>query len=398
MDVNDSRFPAKVVVLAPNATEPALDGGSLRSLAFRDGFSRLGMNPTWIGRECSNIPGCERISAPNRKLIAAFRTLLRRTSYTNERHVGRDWRRAARAAVANMTSKADVIIWGNFVWSYAEWQLAGGGGRFYIDTHNSEREWFESLVRESRNLLVRRVALASIDYAEDIVRRLPKSTTLVHVSERDQFYYQNLAPQCRHKIVPNGCLERPPRQLPRIDGPPRLYFLGSLGAQMNFDALHNFAHVFWPALRAHATFEVFGSMPSDKVVQLCHSQGWPLHPNLPDAELDRLLFGFDVAVMPFAYAAGSKLKLIDALIRGMHVLSTPSGIQGNTGLPSTVAVGSSGGDWAAALQRMNLNSEQLGEESKAYARNYTWEKIIGSFISNEFGSINIKPDIITDKA
>jgi hypothetical protein len=368
----------QVVILAANASEPPQDGGSLRSIAFRTEFKRAGLPVLWLGRARTDVPGYERLRAPSSKLAAALRSVLRHTNYVGERLVGPDWRAAAKAAAAN--TGGETIVWQNFIWSNAEWARAGGSGRVFIDTHNAEREWFENIATKTRNPLTRAVTRASISASEKLVRRLPATTTLVHVSPGDLAYYTSLAPHCRHVVVPNGCQVRPIRRLPRPPGRPRLYFLGSLGVQMNLDALRNFATRFWPALRNQCDFAVFGSSPLPAVATLCQEMNWPLHANLGDAELDRLLAEFDVAVLPFAYTAGSKLKLSDALIRGMHVLTTPDGVRGVDNLPPTVAIGLAGADWVRNLTAMDLASETSRELSLAYARSFTWEKIVGSFL------------------
>jgi hypothetical protein len=381
--------PRQIVILAANATEPPHDGGSLRSLAFRTEFKRSGLPVLWLGRESTDVPGHCDLRPPRSKLAAALRSVLQRTNYVGERHVGADWRAAA-ARVAVETDD-HTVVWQNFIWSHAEWNRAHGRGRVFIDTHNSEREWFENIAAKTRNPLIRAVARASISASEELVRNLPSTTTLIHVSPSDFAYYSSLAPHCRHAVVANGCQIRPVRRLPRQPGRPRLYFLGSLGVQMNLDALRNFSSRFWPALCGRSEFSVFGSSPSSSVKVLCQEMGWPLHADLHDVELDRRLIDYDVAVMPFAYTAGSKLKLTDALIRGMHVLTTPEGARGAENLPPTVMIGAAGADWVKKLGTMDLEDHRAVELSLAYARSFTWEKIVDSFLRSQHSPLQHLP-------
>jgi hypothetical protein len=365
-------------VLAAHATEPAHDGASIRSVAFRDQFLKHGCDVVWVGPHSQTRHVSSQTFVGRDKYIAAARTILNRSHYLRERHAHANWSRAMRSAIA--LANSETVIWGNFVWTYAEWAHAGGTGRFFLDTHNSEREWYENLSAGSRNPLVRGVAASSIAYAEGLVRGLPASVTCVHVSDRDRMYYETLAPQSRHIVVPNGCSLRPVKALPRRPGMPRLYFLGSLGVQMNYDALHHFATHFWPLLRPHCSFAVFGSSPSPDIRQLCQSQKWPLKPDLVDADLDRELRDFDVAILPFAYGAGTKLKFTDALSRGMHVLTTPEGTSGISCLPRTVVAARTGQEWLSALTRFDLDTAAAVEASTTYARAVSWDQVIGAFL------------------
>jgi len=370
-----------IVVLAPNAKEPPMDGGSLRSAAFRDEFRRFGLSSLWLGHDRTDVPAFPRLYQVRSKEVAALRTLAFRSHYISERVIGADWRAALRHAVNIAGSTTPV--WCNFYWTYVEWAKAGGQGVIYIDTHNAEREWFENIAKGAGNPLTKLVCKVSIAHAEGNVRNLPPAVTLVHVSERDEAYFKLLAPQCRHVVVPNGCQMRAPETGSRRPGPPRLYFLGSLGVQMNHDALLNFATNYWPTLRDRCEFTVFGSNPSATVRQLCQRNGWQLHINLPAAQLDPLVREQDALALPFAYTAGSKLKLVDALSRGKYVLSTPAPLREMTNLPDTVLVGKTAADWSRLLGSMVLGDENKAACSREFSAQFSWPRVIGSFLAKE---------------
>ena len=360
-----------------------MDGGSLRSIAFRDAFARHGLRPVWIGRERTNLPEHLELRAPSSKNLAALRTIYFGTHYVRERQVGSDWLRAVRAAARKEGLTAPV--WVNFVWCVPEWIKYSDNKNLYIDTHNSEREWFTNLGKDCRNPLVRRICSNSIRYAEAIVRGLPTSATCVHVSRSDLEYYQALAPKCRHVIVPNGCAAYDPPLPIRRPGPVRLYFLGSLGVRMNQDALQNFAQVYWPKLRSVAQFSVFGSSPSPGIVALCQRQGWHLRVNLDEADLSLALMDFDALVLPFGYGAGSKLKLYDALARGKWVISTLEGVTGVPEYPDTVLVRSSADEWLQTVRGLPLLDLAAAARSQAFARQYSWPILIEHFLRRDSG-------------
>lgn len=376
---------ADVVVLAASERTPPIDGGSLRSFAFRSQFERLGANVMWLGNERTSLPEFKRISAPQSKNLAALATVLKRTNYVLERNVGSQWRDAVKSAALQVT--AETPVWINFGWAVPEWSRHISSRHLYIDTHNSEREWFENYARQSRNPLLRAVCQRSIAYVENILRCLPDAATCVHVSENDRNYYRSLTPNCRHVVVPNGCRIIESMATSRPPGRPRLYFLGSLSARMNADALSNFASVYWPNLQGCCEFSVFGSNPSPDIVALCEAQEWPLLANLDDTTLSKKLDLLDILVMPFAYGAGTKLKLVDGLGRGKVVLATCVSVKGIEDGPATLLVEDDPTKWRDIIMGMKLDDMQLRECSLQYARRFTWENVIQDFLASDTGRL-----------
>jgi hypothetical protein len=119
---------------------------------------------------------------------------------------------------------------------------------------------------------------------------------------------------------------------------------------MNQDALFNFSRVFWPSLRGIACMRVVGSLPPAAVTALCAAEGWELCPNVSDAELEGFYASAHYAIAPFAYGAGSKLKLMEACGRGVPVLATQAGVTGVATLPPCVHVADEPKEWQRIVQ------------------------------------------------
>jgi hypothetical protein len=90
--------------------------------------------------------------------------------------------------------------------------------------------------------------------------------------------------------------------------------------------------------------------------------------------------------MPFAYSAGTKLKLVDALSRGMYVVSTPVALKGAANLPDTVRSAETGIEWKNAVNTLDLNAAAAIEASRSYARQFTWGSLIGSFLNKSLAT------------
>src|SRR4028119_1209634 len=108
--------------------------------------------------------------------------------------------------------------------------------------------------------------------------------------------------------------------------PVRFLFVGSLGVNINLDAIEFFKKDFYPLLKAEVGGDlevlVVGSNPSAKVSRLCKDMGWMLHPDVSDEELTRLYRTATFSILPFRYATGSKLKLLQSLANGVPYLAT----------------------------------------------------------------------------
>jgi glycosyltransferase involved in cell wall biosynthesis len=151
-----------------------------------------------------------------------------------------------------------------------------------------------------------------------------------HVSRADQEGYLKRFPDHRSYMVPVGVDEVPCELSWREDlAPPgkvRFLFVGSLGVKINLDAIEFFKKDFYPLLKAEVGGDlevlVVGSNPSAKVSRLCKDMGWMLYPNVSDEELTRLYRTATFSILPFRYATGSKLKLLQSLANGVPYLAT----------------------------------------------------------------------------
>ncbi|MDR3403830.1 MAG: glycosyltransferase [Chthoniobacter sp.] len=373
----------KLLVLAPHCELPARDGAAIRSFEIARGFAAGGEETHFLAKRClvtlpsgreQSLPGSERSS-----VVAALLSAVSGRHYLVVKHMPAAWQEAAAECIDAL--KPDVIVV-NFLW---EWPLVAeiaGRARVFVDTHNFDPEWWTNLSRHSRNPLKKLVCHHSLQAILRTLHALPLGTSLIHVSEHDAAAYRELRPDLEHYVLPNGCTLRPRRQCPDYEMPKkRLYFLGLLSVQISLDALEFFAREFWPGLRERAEFFVLGAHPSAAVRQLCTQHGWQLHENLAEEDLARLIEEMHFAVLPFAYGAGSKLKLVDACGRGVPVLATPAGVKGFTGLPETVLVSESLPAWRQRLDAASTFDDSAVQETLDFAARYSWEKLTVDFLA-----------------
>jgi hypothetical protein len=373
----------KLFVLAPHCELPARDGAAIRSLEIARGLS-AGADETFFlaKRVALMLPSGEEQSMPGGErpsIVAALGSAMSGKHYLVLKHMPAGWQQEVLEQIDAW--KPDVIIV-NFLWAWPMIAELAGPARVYIDTHNFDPEWWTNLSRNSRNPLKKLVCHHSLQAILETLRELPAGTGLIHVSERDATAYREIRPDLEHLVLPNGCTLRPRRKRPDYRAlKKRLYFLGLLSVQISLDALEFFAREFWPQLREHADFYVLGGHPSSTVWQLCAQNGWQLRQDLSEEELAALIGEMHFAVLPFAYGAGSKLKLVDACGRGVPVLATEAGVKGFTGLPGTVLVSGEPSTWRERLAAMSEFDDAAVEETLEFAARYSWQKLTANFLS-----------------
>lgn len=248
--------------------------------------------------------------------------------------------------------------------------LRGRRTRVVVETHNCDEEYFGRMAAASTNPFVRRLCGRAAKVSSEGLRDLPKGVGMSHVSEQDAAYYGALRGDLQHAVVPNACTPQVRKASPCYeDGRRReLLFVGSLSSMMNQDALATFASEFWPRLVDFCNLSVAGSNPARAIRALCKKNSWGLFPNISEQELTHLYERAHFAVLPFAYAAGSKLKLFEAVGRGVPVVATAASVAGLEAPTENVFVSNSPEEWARHVRTATQFDQPT--PSTLYARSW----------------------------
>ncbi len=251
-----------------------------------------------------------------------------------------------------------------------------------VETHNDDFAWFSDIARETRNPFIRKAAELSTKWTGDFFRRASQEHLYLHVTEGDRRAYAGHSPNHRSIIAPIGIdlTDELPRHV-ESDGTVRLLFVGSLGRSMNYDAISYFAERYYPVLEKdlNTTVEVriAGSGPTRRVRNLCEHMGWSLYADVSDAGLKELYAEASFTLLPFRYATGAKLKVLESLSYGVPFLGTTK-VKGQ--IPSEIwpsLLADEATDWVRHVR--NVLSRTLTPEErrriKEVARPYSWNKI-----------------------
>lgn len=253
-----------------------------------------------------------------------------------------------------------------------------------VESHNDDFKWFQTLRKASRNPMARWAVQQSENWTATFLKQYASRFGFIHVTPTDREGYRAYAPDHASLIGPVG-VELMGDSAPVLKPnqyPVRLMFIGNLGVQMNHDALQHFQKVFFPSLASHfgADIEVLvvGSSPSAGVVQLCTAMNWSLHPDVSDEELERLFHSATFTVLPFSYATGAKLKLLNSLAHSIPFLATEH-VQAQVAdeLPPGCLLANNPLAWVSHVQHVVKQgiSTHMRQALRSAVRPFTWAHI-----------------------
>jgi glycosyltransferase involved in cell wall biosynthesis len=203
---------------------------------------------------------------------------------------------------------------------------------------------------------------------------------VIAVSEEERRYFEQLAPG-KVDVVPNGvdCEGILPRT--GIPAEPRLLFVGSMDYSANVDAVEHLIDDVLPRLaRTDATVEIVGSNPRPAVRRAAERSSLQVEVlgHVPSTEPH--FAAARMLVVPLRFGGGTRLKILEALARGVPVVSTPLGCEG-LGLvhERDVIVAEGPVALAAAIDRLLVDDElslSLSREGrKTVEQRYDWSRL-----------------------
>lgn len=330
-------------MIAPEAPWPATTGGMVRIAALLDQMARH-FDVTFVTplRPGQRTPpdarirfACPAIADGGR--IRRARALLQplrpyHVAFYSHPEVERVVRRELAATHYD-------VVFGHFIYSLQ--YLAGARIPTVIDQQNVDRLYWRNKAEESRFPVS---AFARWNMAKTVAfetRHLPGVWAYVSVSEEDRDRTREYAqpPVGNLWVARNGVDTRrfrPPDT--RAAGPLTLGYLGSMGLQMNVEAVERFTTALLPRIRQAVPgldlrFLVIGSHPSPGIRDLAAATpGMSLSGTVDDVVpwLQRL----DIMVSPLRIGAGTKLKVAEAMACGLPVVGTSlafAGLPGRSG-------------------------------------------------------------------
>ena len=168
-----------------------------------------------------------------------------------------------------------------------------------------------------------------------------------------------------------------------------LTFVGGFSHSPNVDGVFWFVRDVLPLIRArlpHVRFNIIGSNPPPEIAALAN-ETIQVTGYVPDEELERLYGQTRVAVAPLRYGAGVKGKIIEAVARGIPVVTTSIGIEGIPEPAEVIAVADTPEAFAAQVADLYENGERwrfMRDRQIAYADRYLTAAYAGQVLAQIF--------------
>ena len=290
--------------------------------------------------------------------------------------------------VQRIAEKQDFdLIWAHFAFmAYAVPQELCQTTALVLDEHESEGLLWRQFLRHG-SLAKRAFAAVNLIKLPAFQKRImSRVAAVLSNSEREAAFTRRYAPSAVHVwAVPNGVDTTvfAPSQTAE-DKKNAILLCSGLAVYRNREAALWFARRMFPQIRREvpdAEFWIVGSNPNHQIWKLAKTPGIHVTGTVEDVRPYYAMA--KVAVAPYRYGEGTKIKVLEAMACGTPVVSTPVGCQGIDvvdGKHLLIADNEAGfGQRVIELLRNPQRAQMLAEAGRRQAEEkYSWESIICS--------------------
>lgn len=247
-------------------------------------------------------------------------------------------------------------------------QIAGSRAKIIFNAHNVEVDY----MRTNTNNFLRQIATG---YAERLA--VDTSDIILTLTRQDEVRFNSVYPHHRSKIayVPVALPwkvfrqeVRPPR------GVLRCLFVGKLDVHQNQQAVRFLLNQVWPILGPHIAnsikLTIVGSSPPRDVFQLANANNVSLEADASQDRLEQLFAEAHVLLAPVKGGSGIKLKVMDAIARGLPVIGSTDALVGYENSDQFAMVADTPSAYAGALSHYLRDTESWQRASKAASKLY----------------------------
>ncbi len=304
------------------------------------------------------------INTTIRFLPAICSLLFSSTPYTVSRFINPDTRKTVKSLVRESTF--DIVqIEGLAMVPYAGLLSAPPQSLLIFRPHNAEHMIWQKIARTEKNPLKKvyyhLLAHQILRYEKKTARRFP---AILPISPDDTSLFRKWNPFARILTIPFGVDIPEENQLSSTGTIPVILFLGALDWEPNIRGLTWFLTDIWPLLKEkipELRIRIAGRNPRKELVRFI--QNIQSSKDFRDIEFlgeiaatDAFFRSGSVFIVPLQAGGGIRIKILEAMARGLAVVSTTTGA---AGIPVThkenILLADQPADFAAATEKLLKN-------------------------------------------
>ncbi|MDQ3523954.1 MAG: glycosyltransferase [Chloroflexota bacterium] len=199
--------------------------------------------------------------------------------------------------------------------------------------------------------------------------------SIIYPSQEDADVVADYVGMDKVHAVPLYSFEEAELTMPEDADPTKLLFVAGFGHPPNEDAAEWLAGTILPLIRRHlpeVVLHLVGSKPTARVRGLAGAQV-KIFANVSTEELERHYRTATVAIAPLRFGGGVKLKVVEAMARGVPMVTTSVGAQGLPGVEECIGVSDKADELARiviGLFQDRARAREAALASHAYLREH----------------------------
>lgn len=380
----------RVLFLTPHLPYPPVTGAALKSwrmvshLASRHDLRLYTLLKGDDARHEAELKARVRLSAYHSEAVQRPRTalnFLRSHLAGIPLNVFRSRASSFAAAAAAASRDAEVIVVDHH--TMFQYVPAGVAARIVLHEHNAEYVLWRRMAGVAESAVVRAAARWESDRIRRYEREICQRADVVLAAPNDIEQLAALGvPRAKFRptlhLGDDALLQEPDPDFARTE--PLVLFVGTLTWEPNADGLCWFLDACWPMVRERfpaARLAIVGRGPPPRLRAAAERAGAEL-PGFVD-DLRPWYARARVFACPLRFGSGVKVKVINALYRGLPVVTSPCGAEG-LGVDDVLRIAQTPAAWADALAELLADGQawtRLSRAAREAARTrLSWEPVL----------------------
>lgn len=168
-----------------------------------------------------------------------------------------------------------------------------------------------------------------------------------------------------------------------------ILFIGGFNHKPNVDAVLWFAKEVWPTVSSAlkgTKFIIVGSLVPEEVANLASDNIW-VRGYITDEELNQLYDSVKIVAIPLRYGGGVKGKTVEAMSKGLPIVTTSFGIEGLENINMVLHAADEANEFASQLITLYNNDRELADLSEKelnYAKTHFSQTVVQNLIAEIF--------------